>query len=240
MVVVLPPDPASVRAHAAEWGLFFDLARPRPDEDWQPVSQWYLRGGTDPLGALLDAVHRTGGGECRVAASLLYQGFASRLWSPQLAWLLIDGVVAPPDPDTLVWRRPVGQLFTLAAPPDAGRLTDPQSGIATVIDTAFEQHLDPLSVALRDRVPVSAELLRGNASAALVSGLLLAHRAAGRSGSPPLLPVVLRHRRLRGTGVWTQRPPRFVRRSCCLYYRTPTGGTCGDCPLPRRITAPNR
>jgi ferric iron reductase protein FhuF len=23
----------------------------------------------------------------------------------------------------------------------------------------------------------------------------------------------------------------FRRRSCCLFYRLPGGGTCGDCPL---------
>ncbi|ONH60110.1 hypothetical protein CcI49_11890 [Frankia sp. CcI49] len=28
--------------------------------------------------------------------------------------------------------------------------------------------------------------------------------------------------------------PSVVRRSCCLFYRVPGGGTCGDCPLDRR------
>jgi FhuF 2Fe-2S C-terminal domain len=41
---------------------------------------------------------------------------------------------------------------------------------------------------------------------------------------------------LRGTGELVQpdisRPRRFlIRRSCCLYYRVPGGGTCGDCVL---------
>ncbi|WP_250213408.1 (2Fe-2S)-binding protein [Acrocarpospora catenulata] len=36
--------------------------------------------------------------------------------------------------------------------------------------------------------------------------------------------------RLRGTGRFAGEPF-FVRRSCCLYYRVPGGGTCGDCVL---------
>jgi ferric iron reductase protein FhuF len=26
-------------------------------------------------------------------------------------------------------------------------------------------------------------------------------------------------------------PPDFLRNSCCLYYRLPDGGLCGDCVL---------
>ena len=28
-------------------------------------------------------------------------------------------------------------------------------------------------------------------------------------------------------------PPRFVRNTCCLYYRIPGAGLCGDCVLDR-------
>jgi hypothetical protein len=39
---------------------------------------------------------------------------------------------------------------------------------------------------------------------------------------------------LAGSGVVTLTGDRlaFRRRSCCLYYRLPGGGYCGDCPLP--------
>jgi iron complex transport system ATP-binding protein len=39
---------------------------------------------------------------------------------------------------------------------------------------------------------------------------------------------------LRGTGVFTEPAPGrlfFTRASCCLYYRIPGGGKCGDCVL---------
>jgi|GEM_PF-1837329 hypothetical protein len=39
--------------------------------------------------------------------------------------------------------------------------------------------------------------------------------------------------RLRGTGQLTGTGLAFRRRSCCLYYRLPGGGLCGDCCLRR-------
>ncbi|WP_307845510.1 (2Fe-2S)-binding protein [Planomonospora sp. ID67723] len=39
--------------------------------------------------------------------------------------------------------------------------------------------------------------------------------------------------RLRGQGTFAARPF-FVRRTCCLYYRVPGGGMCGDCVLRHR------
>ncbi|MEC4021033.1 (2Fe-2S)-binding protein, partial [Streptomyces sp. H27-D2] len=45
---------------------------------------------------------------------------------------------------------------------------------------------------------------------------------------------------LRDTGNWRAAGERdFVRRSCCLYYRVPGGGMCGDCVLlPTRTSHP--
>jgi ferric iron reductase protein FhuF len=40
---------------------------------------------------------------------------------------------------------------------------------------------------------------------------------------------------LRGHGRY-ERPDRFVRASCCLFYRIPGGGLCGDCVLAHRQT----
>ncbi|WP_057136207.1 (2Fe-2S)-binding protein [Mycobacterium tuberculosis] len=36
---------------------------------------------------------------------------------------------------------------------------------------------------------------------------------------------------LAGSGVLTGPDLTFRRRSCCLFYRVPAGGKCGDCPL---------
>jgi iron complex transport system ATP-binding protein len=106
-----------------------------------------------------------------------------------------------------------------------------------LITQSFTAHLGPLAAAIRARVRISADLLLDNAASALISGLrLLGPRLAGGDWRP-LATAALADRPLRGSGIL--RPaepgkpaePAFVRRSCCLYYRTPAGGLCGDCPL---------
>ncbi|GFH38489.1 hypothetical protein SCWH03_47310 [Streptomyces pacificus] len=83
---------------------------------------------------------------------------------------------------------------------------------------------------------VSPHTLRGNASSALIG----AHRVLLAKTTAPLLPLVrlvrglLDRPPLAGTGTYRFTPPRplaFRRRSCCLYYRVPGTGTCGDCVL---------
>ena len=64
----------------------------------------------------------------------------------------------------------------------------------------------------------------------------------GRSG---LGRELLRMGVLHGTGELAEPDPGqpfFVRRSCCLYYRLPTGGKCGDCALitPKPATSSGR
>jgi hypothetical protein len=55
----------------------------------------------------------------------------------------------------------------------------------------------------------------------------LTERTAALAGAVVELPP------LRGAGRFA-RPGLFIRRSCCLYYRIPGGGLCGDCVLAHR------
>ncbi|MGW0334914.1 (2Fe-2S)-binding protein, partial [Streptomyces sp. NPDC003011] len=58
-------------------------------------------------------------------------------------------------------------------------------------------------------------------------------RAGGRARA--LAAELLAHPLLVGTGTFTGTltGTAFRRRSCCLYYRVPGGGVCGDCCFPR-------
>ncbi|MGZ4663789.1 MAG: (2Fe-2S)-binding protein, partial [Frankiaceae bacterium] len=61
-------------------------------------------------------------------------------------------------------------------------------------------------------------------------------RPARRDVTAGLVERMLELPPLSGTGELVQpvrfRPERFfVRRSCCLFYRVPGAGTCGDCVL---------
>jgi hypothetical protein len=81
-------------------------------------------------------------------------------------------------------------------------------------------------------------VLRGNIASALAgaAGMLAGSFPDRAETAGQLTARVLALGPLRGTGEFVQpdasQPRRFlVRRSCCLYYRVPGGGTCGDCVL---------
>lgn len=204
---------------AAEPGGYFELA---VDAGARPVHDLYRNAGgaLDALVAGHAARLRTP--ERRVAASILFQGFAARIWSPHL------GAVAyrrpPPDqsPVRLRWRP---EPFTLAVD-EPVPTTD---GPGVLVD----QHLRPMAAAVHESTGVAMNLLWGNAASALV-GTLTVLRLHGRTLDPALVRGLLGSGPLRGTGTLTgDDPPVFRRRSCCLYYRVPGGGLCGDCCLTR-------
>src|SRR5215472_10360746 len=80
---------------------------------WQPAGLLYAVGAS-PLDAMLDdAVTRLGGCERRVAASLLFQGYAARLLSPQVGCLVTKGCVPAVPAAALRWRRPDAEVVEL-------------------------------------------------------------------------------------------------------------------------------
>jgi ferric iron reductase protein FhuF len=240
--------------------MFFRLADPAGDPTgWQPARLLYgsqpsprqLSGGGDHLDALLASVRAAlGGCEPRVAASMFFQGYASRLLSPPLACLAATGCIPFMRADRLCWRHPADQMIELGLTADGGWAGADWRLIEQLVAASFEEHLQPLADALRRRVRISAGLLTGNAASALVSGLAL---LAGRLGPGwrSLAAHALAQPTLRGSGSWDGSlehggTPRhggggeavFVRRSCCLYYRVAGGGLCADCPLPARGVPP--
>jgi ferric iron reductase protein FhuF len=219
-------------AAAADLGMFFRLPDPaREGAGWQPVGLLYAA-RQDHLDGLLASV-RAALHDCepRVAASLFFQGYASRLLSPQLACLAANGCVPGMSAARLAWRHPDDQVIELGLSPDAGWAADGRRLMEQLVAVSFGEHLAPLADALRLRVRMSPGLLRGNAASALVSGLwLLSGRLGPRWRS--LAAHALAQPDLRGT--MRAGDPGFVRRSCCLYYRVPGGGLCADCPRPRR------
>lgn len=116
---------------------------------------------------------------------------------------------------------------------------DATTALAVLIyRTVLSGHLEPLAAALP--VKVAPGLLRGNAASALTAALrvLVASRPALAPAARDLAQALLTTGTLSGTGALrstgTAAGPglEFLRRSCCLFYRVPDGGYCGDCPLP--------
>lgn len=230
-------DPAEVVATlrtAAGYGPYFVIETPTagPDSRGAALASLYAASGATDLAELLEHhARRLRTGELRVAASLLFQGFAARLWSPVLG-CAAAGMVPDLDPDQLHWWRasPVGLRTARAGgwqPPHPG-------GHAELAARAvIEDHLRPLAAAVRRTVRIAEPLLWGGAASALVGAVQVLPGDPLRAVRE-LAGNLLEHPSLRGTITLLSRDPlRVRRRSCCLYYRVPGGGRCGDCPLER-------
>ncbi|WP_312034299.1 (2Fe-2S)-binding protein [Actinoplanes sp. TBRC 11911] len=164
----------------------------------------------------------------RVAASITFLGIASRLVSPMLGGAVVDGVMPLPD-ISLMWWRPVegGPL------PIACRDLARGAGVA-----AMTELVEPFLTVFRQRFGLSDHVLWGNVASALggANGMIadaapsLAARSAGiveeALAVPPLLGMATLVRPSPARERWF-----LVRRNCCLYYRIPGGGMCGDCVL---------
>ncbi|MFE6149722.1 (2Fe-2S)-binding protein [Streptomyces sp. NPDC057889] len=185
----------------------------------------------DPLAYRVDKVARAlSVPEPRVAVSIAQLGLAARLWSLTLGSAALFGRVPDLDPALLHWNPDA------SAPDDlflAGTRQLPADS-THIAELVLDRHLEPLSAALRARYRVSAPLLRGNAGSALAGAAREISRWARRAGRPDvatrarlLTTELFEDPRLAATG--TRTGTAFRRTSCCLIYRTPGGGLCGDC-----------
>ncbi|MFF1257923.1 MULTISPECIES: (2Fe-2S)-binding protein [unclassified Streptomyces] len=189
----------------------------------------------DPLAYRVEKVARAlSVPEPRVAVSVAQLGLAARLWSLSLGSAALFGRVPDLDPALLHWNPDAGapdDLFLAGT----GQLPADSAHIAELV---LDRHLEPLSAALRARYRVSAPLLRGNAGSALAGAAREISRWARRAGRPDvaaraclLTTELFEDPRLTATG--TRTGTAFRRTSCCLIYRTPGGGLCGDCCFER-------
>ncbi|MEY8017084.1 (2Fe-2S)-binding protein [Mycobacterium servetii] len=206
----------------SSYGGFFALTVGGDAAGWHPVGRSYADGCADLIDATLARYRTT---ELRVGASLVQLGHAARLWSPVLACALAHGVV----PDLSGLQR-ADDGARLRLPEAVGELVDRDSpSPQTLYRVVVRDHMEPLAAGLR--VKPAPALLAGNIASALVgaSHALLAARPDLRE------PVVRVTGALLSTGVLADTMSgcdlSFRRRSCCLFYRTPAGSTCGDCVL---------
>ncbi|MGW1273434.1 (2Fe-2S)-binding protein [Streptomyces sp. NPDC002491] len=183
--------------------------------------------------------------EERIGASVAQQGLAARLWSVALGCTVLYGCVPDLAPGLLRWdpdaTAPDDLWLTRvrARPGGAAGVADSVAGVAeSVAETVLEDHLEPLSAALRARCPVAPGLLRGNAASALAATARLLAGWADEHGRPgvaartrDLTAALLAHPLLTDAGTLSDGV--FRRRSCCLYYRVPGAGVCGDCCFTR-------
>jgi hypothetical protein len=203
---------------------FFALTVGGDQAGWQPIGQSYANGYADLIDATVKRYHTT---ELRIGASLVHLGHAARLWSPILACVLGHGVV----PDlTELQRADDGAQLRLPEPVgEPVDRHDPSSDL--LYRVVVQDHMESLAAGLR--VNLAPGLLYGNIASALVgtSRVLLSVRPDLRQPIVRTTNSLLSTGELAGTGMITSPDLAFKRRSCCLFYRLPDGGKCGDCPL---------
>ncbi|NEA99191.1 (2Fe-2S)-binding protein [Streptomyces sp. SID13726] len=167
--------------------------------------------------------------EPRIAASIAHQGLAARLWSVALGCAVVYGRIPDLAPGRLHWD-PDGSapddLWLSAVEPGESRPGD----APTLADVVLHGHLEPLAATLRTEYRLATGLLWGNAASALTGAARqLLRRPDVAARTRDLTAELLAHPLLAGAlDAGTLR-----RRSCCLYYRLPDGGVCGDCCFTR-------
>jgi iron complex transport system ATP-binding protein len=212
-------------AELADISPYFAVGTGPVDDGWRPVRQLYtdlalLDGIVDRVGARMDVAER------RVAASTFFLGFAARLWSIGLGALAGHRLLPDLDAERLLFRESDGQFQLHIEDPVAWQGADLEPMLA---DMVLEWHLAPLSAALRRLGPISQRLLRGNAASALLGAARVFERDATAGPGWQMARRLCADKRLSAAIRFNGMS--YRRTSCCLYYRAPRGGLCGDCVL---------
>jgi FhuF 2Fe-2S C-terminal domain len=208
-------------SEVASHGGFFALTVGGNPRGWHPVGRSYADGYAD----LIDVTNsRYGSTETRIGASLVHLSHATRLWSPVLACALGHGVI----PDLKDLQRDDHGTQLRLPEPIGEAVENPSAEL--LYRVVVQHHMERLEAGLR--VKLAAGLLAGNIASALVGAAraLLAARPDLRQSIIGITDSLLHTGRLSGSGVLTGELD-FTRNSCCLLYRAPGGGKCGDCPL---------
>ncbi|KQV75064.1 hypothetical protein ASC61_08655 [Aeromicrobium sp. Root344] len=230
------PDDAALDL-AAEVGPFFVLDRWTPDAGWRPLRELT---GPDVIADRVAAAREMLAERSRVAAaeieerataSIVFLGLAARLVSPAFASAVLADRVPRLELDELWWQPVVGGPWPLARSAVGGAVT---GDLAEDLDAYVLQPIvAPVLEAFGRTFAVSPQVLWGNVASSLAgaSTMLRAARPDRAEAATRLVAQLLDRGTLAGTGDLDPAGPSFVRRSCCLFYRVPGAGICGDCVL---------
>jgi FhuF-like iron-sulfur protein len=252
---------AAALAAAAAAGPFFAVDQWSGGEQWRPLSALVTdRAVLSERVEHARGVMARGAGvapaglEVRAVASIVFLGLASRLVSPSLGAAVVGGVVPELSMADLWWRPvdsgpwPLAARLTPGTPGAPGTPGTAVGGLASGEQLAAAARLlsegcvqglaGPVAAAFGTTFRLSRQVLWGNVASALAgaAGLLAEAFPSRAQAAGRLTAQILGQGPLAGTGELVQPdaavPRRFlVRRSCCLFYRVPGAGICGDCVL---------
>jgi len=238
-------DAGPVLTRTAELGPYFawepwdgDTTTWRPFADLLDVEVVAERVGV----ARRTLIAMTGLGEAEVGerevASITFLGWASRLVSPLLGAVATGAALPLPEIGQLRWRAVPGGPLPLAYGKMGLREVSGWSGAQVAEAVGGLPALVPMVAVFADRFRLPEHLLWGNVASALggAAGMIADAAPEHAERAAEVVAELLNRAPLAGTAE-LERPdphrPRWflVRHNCCLYYRIPGGGTCGDCVL---------
>jgi ferric iron reductase protein FhuF len=234
MTVELTEEMADVAALDGFFGLASGAAE-GVDPSWRPFHTF--------TGEVLDrrvdqVAEQLGGVPRRIAASLLSLSVSARVTALVLGAATLHGVV-PRLHDRLQWRPWSGGPAPLwIARPEAVDHGPGPDALAAAAAHELDATLRPVLDATRTQASVSDQVTWGNVASSLGGALrmLLTQRPDTASRAIALAVAIAEQPPLAGLGRFVEDPSHptgiaFARRTCCLFYRVPGGGTCGDCVL---------
>lgn len=239
-------DAGDALAAAAEIGPFFTVEPIEAGEGWRSFRELVdtpalLRERVDVARAVLTSRAGDDGGAVpdRVVASIVFLGWATRLISPVIGAAVLGGAVPRLPLDELRWSANDGGPLPLAIrSARARRVTGADECVDLLLRWSIREQIEPLLVAFRTRFRLSSKVLWGNVASAIGGSVRMIGQAAPHRAETAarLAGQVLAVPPLAGTAELVQPDPAvpswfLVRRSCCLFYRVPGAGTCGDCVL---------
>lgn len=243
-------DARPALGESASIGAFFELSMLGAPAGWRPLRELAegtaLRERVDAATELLG--RRTGVAaavlEPRVVASTVFLGLAARLLAPPWGALVLAGVLPRLRIEELWWQPVVGGPWPLASRYVEGEDVTDAEGPRAYVGTVVDGVVAPLLARAGADFRLSEKVLWGNVASALggTTSMLVAARPDLADRATSLLTALLRTGPLTGTAELAgSGRPGLVRRSCCLFYRVPGGGLCGDCVLthaPARAARP--
>ncbi len=207
----------------SEFGPFFSLQERADSGYWRPLTDLYdARVLDERVNYVSGFLEKLAGQSVapRVAASTLSLGLFARLIAPPLGSVVLEQPMPRLTLDDSYWQPTIGGPWLLSL---TGPATTPDLA-QTVTETII-----PLAELIAERYSLSMQILFGNIASGAFGAIRMISQARPDLGENALdLGHDLLAASLKGTGTLT---PGFRRSSCCLYYRIPGGGYCGDCVL---------
>lgn len=233
-------DAIAVLQETSSLGGFFALDTAVPKRSWVQMSTLI-----DGSAGLSEHIDRTAAAlavqsgvatdqvERRVAASIMQQGLMARLLSPAIGCAVLAGWVPRMQLARMWWQPDDPSPVPITLPDPHAREGHGESELAHLLAIlVIEEAIVPLVAEVEADTHLSPQISWGNVASAVVgaTNVLARQRRDLAAAASQLCRELLATKHLAQTGDF-EPGGQFRRRSCCLYYRLPRGGLCGDCVL---------